>query len=80
MTQSKTQTDGGLKLGDRVRLVPDTLVWRAETSLQGKIGEVTECRADGRVTVRFDNGRLLIGRDVGAFERVTQPGAKATGR
>jgi hypothetical protein len=55
--------------GTRVRLIADTLAWRAEIPLQGKIGEVIELREDGRISVRFDNGRLLMGRDVKAFEK-----------
>ena len=65
------------QVGDRVRLIAETLAWKAEITLQGKIGEVTERRADGRITVRFDNGRLLMGRDGVAFERVGEPGLKA---
>ena len=38
--------------------------------MQDQIGEVVECREDGRVTIRFDNGRLLMGQDVESFERV----------
>jgi hypothetical protein len=38
---------------------------------------VIEQRSDGRVTVRFDNGRLLMGRDATAFERVGDSGLKA---
>jgi hypothetical protein len=49
-------------------------------TLQGKIGEVTEHRDDGRVTVRFSNGRLLLSRDAKAFERVGELGAKARGK
>jgi hypothetical protein len=60
-----------------VRLVPDTLAWNAEIFLQGKIGEVIECRDDGRVSICFDNGRLLMGRQPGSFERVL--GQKAKG-
>ena len=64
------------KVGDRVRLIAETLAWKAETTLQGKIGEVTECRDDGRITVRFDNGRLLMGQDVRAFEGVASSGGR----
>jgi hypothetical protein len=39
-------------------------------TLQDQIGKVVVCREDGRVTIRFDNGRLLMGRDVESFERV----------
>jgi hypothetical protein len=78
MMQSRTQTDSSLKMGDRVRLVPDTLAWNAEIFLRDKIGEVIECRDDGRVSIRFDNGRLLLGRQPGSFERVL--GQKAKGK
>jgi len=40
------------------------------TFAKDQIGEVVVCREDGRVTIRFDNGRLLMGRDVVSFERV----------
>ena len=60
----------GLNVGDRVRLIADTLAWKAEMTLQGKIGEVVELRTDGRVSIRFENGRLLEGRSVEPFERV----------
>ena len=62
--------EAGLKVGYRVRLIADTLAWKAEMTLQGKIGEVVELRADGRVSIRFENGRLLEGRSVEPFERV----------
>jgi hypothetical protein len=78
MNRSGTQTEDGLKKGDRVTLVPDTLAWRAEPYLQGKIGEVIECRDDGRVSIRFDNGRLLLGRQPTSFERAI--GLKAKGK
>ncbi len=62
--------EAGLKVGDRVRLVADTLAWKAEMTLQGRTGEVVELRADGRVSIRFENGRLLEGRSIEPFERV----------
>lgn len=62
--------EAGFKVGDRVRLIADTLAWKAEMTLQGKIGEVVELRTDGRVSIRFENGRLLEGRSVEPFERV----------
>ena len=68
--------DAGLKVGDRVRLVSGTLTWNGEIPLQGKTGEVTECRDDGRVTIRFDGGRLLVGRDAAHFERLGVTGVK----
>lgn len=70
----KSQLEAGLKVGDRVRLVAETLSWRAEKTLQGQIAEVIELRENGRVSVRFDNGRLLMGRDTGSFEHVAGPG------
>ena len=51
-------------------------MWKAETSQQAKIGEVFEPCDDGRVSIRFDNGRLLIGRDAGMFERLFNLGLK----
>jgi hypothetical protein len=48
MNKSNPQTDSDLKVGDRVRLVPATLAWKAEMMLRGKTGEVIECRDDGR--------------------------------
>ncbi len=68
--KQKSELETGLKVGDRVRLIAQTLAWRAETTLQGQIGEVIERRDDGRLTIRFDNGRLLMGRDAEVFERV----------
>jgi hypothetical protein len=76
MTQSSSKTDDGLKIGDWVRLVPNKLAWRAEPYLQGKIGEIIERRDDGRVSIRFDSGRLLLGRQPGSFERALAPKAK----
>ncbi len=75
--KQKSELKTGLKVGDRVRLIAQTLAWRAETTLQGQIGEVNERRDDGRITIRFDNGRLLMGRDAEAFERVLDQGQKA---
>jgi hypothetical protein len=68
--KQKSQLGPGLKVGDRVRLIAQTLAWRAEMTLRGQIGEVIERRDDGRVSIRFDNGRLLMGRDVEPFERL----------
>jgi hypothetical protein len=69
----------GLKLGDRVKLIPESLAWKAEVRLRSKIGKVTEIRDDGRVTVRFQKGRLLVGRDAKSFEKF-EPGQKAKGK
>jgi hypothetical protein len=78
MNQSGSKN--GIKVGDRVRLIPQTLAWKAEMALQGQIGEVIERRDDGRVTIRFDGGRLLVGRDAGHFERLVELGLKAKGK
>jgi hypothetical protein len=75
--KQKSKVDNGLGVGDRVRLIPESLAWKAEMTLQGKIGEVIERRDDSRVTIRFDDGRLLMGQDAGAFERVGELGPKA---
>lgn len=69
-----------LVVGDRVKLIPESLGWKAEERLQNKIGEVVERRDDGRLTVRFDNGQLLMGRDPKAFERVGELALKAKGK
>ena len=72
--------DNGLKIGDRVRLVSNTIIWKGENSLQGKIGEVVECRPEGRVSVVFDNGRLLMGHEASQFERLAGLVLKAKGK
>ena len=72
--KQKSQLGTDLKVGDRVRSIAGTLAWKAEKTLQGKIGEVIERCDDGRVSIRFDNGRLLMGRDVEPFERVASRG------
>ena len=69
----------GLKRGDRVKLVPESLAWKGEIKLRNEIGEVTEIRDDGRITVRFQNGRLLMGRDAEGFEKF-EPGLKVKER
>ena len=66
-----------LEIGDRVKLFPESLGWKGEFRLRDKIGEVTEI--DGRITVRFQNGRFLMGRDAEAFEKF-EPGLKARGK
>jgi hypothetical protein len=76
----KSQLSAVLKVGDRVRLIAETLAWRAEATLQGQIAEVIELRENGRVSVRFDNGRLLMGRNPDSFERVAGLGVKANGK
>ena len=75
--KQKPPLDDGLNVGDRVKLIPESPTWKAETTLQGKIGEVIEQRDDGRVTVRYDDGRLLMGREAGTFERVVALGLTA---
>jgi len=69
-----------LKVGDRVRLIAETLAWRAEITLQGQIGEIIERREDGRITIRFDNGRLLMAREPESFELVSSLELKAKGK
>jgi hypothetical protein len=79
--KQKSESETDLNVGDRVRLKPQTLAWRAEMTLQGQIGEVVERRDDGGVTIRFDGGKLLMGRDVNSFERVREPdGMKANSK
>jgi hypothetical protein len=65
------------KVGHRVTLIAETLPWRAEIALQGQIGEIIERREDGRITIRFDNGRLLMAREPESFELVSSLGLKA---
>jgi hypothetical protein len=69
--------ESALKVGDRVRLIAETLAWRAEITLQDQIGEIIERREDGRITIRFDNGRLLMAREPESFERVSSRELKA---
>ena len=69
--------ESALKVGDQVRLIAETLAWRAEIALQGQIGEIIERREDGRITIRFNNGRLLMGREPESFELVSNFGLKA---
>lgn len=45
--------------------------------LRGRTGVVSELRDDGRVTVRFDGGRLFMGQEAGSFERAVARGLKA---
>ncbi len=72
--------ESALKVGDRVGLIAETLAWRAEITLQGQIGEIIERCEDGRITIRFDNGRLLMAREPESFERVPDTGLKAEGK
>jgi hypothetical protein len=72
MKQSKPPAKNDLKIGDRVKLLPGSPAWKAEITLQGKIGDVIECGEGGRVSIRFENGRLLMGRAAGQFERLVE--------
>jgi hypothetical protein len=47
---------------------------------QGQIGEVIERRGDGRITIQFDNDRLLMALEHEFFERVSDSEAKGKGR
>ena len=78
--KQKSQLVAGFQVGDRVILIASTLAWKAEMTLQGKIGEVIERRRDGRITARFDNGRLLVGSEPKSFDRVSKgaPGKART--
>ena len=76
MNKGNSQIDSDLRVGDRVRLVLETLAWKAEMMLRGKTGEVIECRDDGRVSIRFNNRRLLKGRAAQQFERLVELGLK----
>jgi hypothetical protein len=58
-------------------VIAETLAWRAEIALQGQIGEIIERREDGRITIRFDNGRLLMAREPESFELVPSLGLRA---
>jgi hypothetical protein len=69
--------ESALKVGDRVRLIAETLAWRAEITLQDQIGEIIERREDGRITIRFDNGRLLMAREPESFELASSLELKA---
>jgi|SRR6478735_3791860 hypothetical protein len=68
------------EVGDQVRLVADSLAWKAEMKLRSKIGQVVERRPGGRISVRYGNGRLLMGRDAKAFEHAGEIGLKAKGK
>ena len=68
-----------LEIGDRVKLIPESLAWKGEFRLRDKIGKVTEVRDDGRITIRFQNGKLLMGRYAEGFEKF-EPGLSAKGK
>jgi hypothetical protein len=78
--KQKSQLDASFQIGDQVMLIAGTLAWKSEMTLQGKVGEVIERRDDGRITVRFDNGRLLVGSEAESFERVSSHGIKPKGK
>jgi hypothetical protein len=78
--KQKSQLDASFQIGDQVMLIAGTLAWKSEMTLQGKVGEVIERRDDGRITVRFDNGRLLVGSEAESFERVSSQGIKPKGK
>ncbi len=67
----------GLHVGDRVKLSAEALAKNADITLRGKIGEVVEVRKDGRVSIRFEGDRLLMGRSAETFERIVELGLKA---
>jgi hypothetical protein len=77
---NQSRLENGLKVGDRVRLIAESPAWRAEMTLQGQIGDVIERRDDGRLAIRFDNGRLLMGQEPKFFERVPDMALKAKGK
>ena len=77
---NQSDLDNGLKVGDRVRLIAESLAWKAEMTLQGQVGEVIERRDDGRLTIRYNNGRLLMGQEPESFERVPDIGLRAKGK
>ena len=62
MKKRKPQTDTDPRVGDRIRLVAETSLRKDEMDLQGRTREIIECSEGKRVTVRFANGRLLMGR------------------
>ena len=78
--KQNSHLETGLKVGDRVRLIAETLAWKAEMTLQGQIAEVIELRDNGRASVRFDKWQTSYGREAGSFERVAEPGMKAKGK
>jgi uncharacterized protein Veg len=70
MKKSEPQTEANPRVGDRVRLVSETSLRKDDMDLQGQIGEVIECHEGKRVTVRFANGRLIMGKDAKLFELI----------
>ena len=61
-------------------MIAESLAWKAEMTLQGQVGEVIERRDDGRLTIRYDNGRLLMGQEPESFERVPDIALRAKGK
>ena len=51
-------------------MISETLAWNAEVHLRLKIGEVVAVGPDGRISIRFDNGKFLRGRTIESFEFV----------
>jgi hypothetical protein len=76
MTQ-KSQSAARPKVGDRVKLSAESFTRNGDMTLQGKIAEVVEVREDGNLSVRFDNGRLLMGRSADTFDLVGDIGLTA---
>jgi hypothetical protein len=66
MKKREPPTDTDPRVG--VRLASETSFRKDEMDLQGQTGEVIECSEGKRVTVRFANGRLLMGRDAKLFD------------
>jgi hypothetical protein len=52
------------------RQFPQFSTYDEERCYGGQTGEVIECSEGKRVTVRFANGRLIMGRDAKLFERI----------
>src|SRR5450755_2550873 len=71
--------ENALRVGDRVRLIAETLAWRTEITLQCQIGEIIERREDGRITIRFDTRAPTTGSACAAtFWVTTNPKRAAT--
>ncbi len=59
------------------RLISELFHLESRAFIAGKIAKVVERRDDGRITVRYDDGRLLMGREARTFERVVALGLNA---
>jgi hypothetical protein len=68
---SERTFEGGPRLGDRVKLSAASFAKNADMTLQGRIGKVVQVEEDGRVSIRFDGGRFLVGRSADAFDFVS---------